>query len=131
MCLDKKGHYLLPRRKEGWKVFSGDLEGRLFGFIMSITQARPEGKWIREKDYRENWSSSRIRHGEDFDYETGFHIFLEKPKIVECRTMQIRKVKFRKVVARGYQVIEQQKEGEAIRELVKIVVAKEIFILPR
>jgi len=45
--------------------------------------------------------------------------------------MQIRKVKFRKVVARGYQVIEQQKEGEAIRELVKIVVAKEIFILPR
>jgi len=136
MCLNKEGKYRIKRRV-GWKIFYCDPLGHLFGFVFNYRTVRPVGVWINEKDFRENPERDTVLDSSSYDeYPVGFHIYLENPCIPEDRlqTMnaEARRVKFRKVVAKGYLNL-GLRAGEKLKDekLVRVVVAKEIFILPK
>jgi len=134
MCLNKEGNYRIKRRV-GWKIFYCDPLGHLFGFVFNYRTVRPVGVWINEKDFRENAEADVVSDSSSYDeYPVGFHIYLKNPRIPERQlaTAETRKVKFRKVVAKGYLNLGPG-TGEKLKDekLIRVVVAKEIFILPK
>jgi hypothetical protein len=122
MCLDFKAKKKFKYTKEngyfvGWKVFYlSDSLGLYFAHQGRDSKV-PVNKWLNEKDYR-RYKTLKTLHYYNFrsHYRIGFHIYLnpQEPRYGE----ECRKIYFRQPVAHGYELED------------KVVVAKEIFILP-
>jgi len=120
MCLDKLADFKISKY-EGWQVFTGDEKG-LYPWYRSLEYHKamkrttiPMGEWQEDKN------NYLILANDSRTYQTGFHIFLRKKDAetwVEGSPSHfpIRKVKFKKVVAKGFQ------DGR------KVVVARERFV---
>ena len=133
MCLDRlaASHILnlfkLKRKdREGYKVFEISKNGQLYGEVFGDGKRRPVGKWLHEKDFRdeEDKSETVIHHAEHSSYPMGWHIFETKQAAIEWEDRSfslmgcvIRKVRYRKVCAVGYQ------RG-------RVIIAKEMYIIP-
>ena len=123
MCLQRLDDFNVKLNKDdigsGWKVFVDGNCGKLHGEYHNSGE-RPTNKWLNEKQFRgmgftnPRWKKIMSR------YPFGWHIFPRKEDAVKwiCGsfTKVIKKVKFRNVVATGYQI------GY------KVIVAKEIYI---
>ena len=120
MCLTILDDYEV-KQDYGWKVFwkkEGKLCADLFPHL-----PYPVNRWIKEKDYRAlSGRREYIRFpNTSIRYPMGFHIFLKKKDARGWKNWwneRIRKVKFRKIVAKGWQ------RG------MKVIVAKEMLIIP-
>lgn len=115
MCLTKKVTiYKKPLNKtlEGWKVFRFYLDG-LYGECYGSDSLRPEGQWIE--------STQGLVDEEH--YPAGWHVFLRRKDAVKWRGHNdftvIRKVRVRKIVARGLQTY---------YSMADVVVGRELFI---
>jgi len=130
MCLDKLADFKVPDPGLGWKIFivkdgwskeglasdSPHILPWVRGDIYSVFY-----EWLDEKDFREE----RHKGGEclyayfegNRPYPFGFHIYLEKQDVLYSLNGVIFPVRFRHVVATGYE------DGE------KVVVAKEMMIM--
>ena len=127
MCLDKLSNFKIGCYK-GWQFFRKE-KGKLYPVACDFAYEEafkrktvPVGVWEKDKNCYDLVTIDK----EDF-YQTGFHIFLSKSEaekifdfvFVEDREKtELRKVRFRKIVARGY-----------IRG-VKTVVVRERMVLP-
>ena len=119
MCLDK----LIPIDKKdpdkvryGYKVFAKNYQGFLSSDIMgnSNTPYIYKNKWIHESKYRPSDVKGRKKiNAEEISgikYPFGFHIFLSKKAAEKYKCKGgypykvIRRVKYRKLVASGYQL---------------------------
>lgn len=120
----------------GYKIFR-DHQSGLTGDYNNIEDIRPVNKWLDEYDFREYKETGEyIKCGEiDFDndinsYSTGWHIFLTKKAANQwlhdstglCYVLK--KVKFKDVVAIGYQDI------NGYGDYTKVVVTKHMLICP-
>ncbi len=121
MCLDKLSEFKVKLNKEGigvgFKVFVGNSIFGLKAEWNGTQYIRSENKWLREGDFR----ADKVKHTKKIGYSSvkyplGFHVFLSKRAAKQWGGGQIRKVKFRRVVATGLQMT------------YKCIVAKEIFI---
>jgi hypothetical protein len=123
MCLDVTTKMKFKYSKEngyyvGWKDFNLDISSGLHFQNQGTPGKIPVNKWLNEKNYRQYKNTKTITLYNDTKYyKTGFHIYLIEHK-VSSYSSRCRKVYFRKPVAHGYEVYD------------KVVVAKEIFILP-
>ncbi len=144
MCLSK----LLNKKmdvKEGWKLFEVDKYGALYGYYsnkingsggdMLENKRYMEEKWLNEKDYRKSHSltesifgvpklRTEVRYGIGKSYPTGFHVYVDKPKISKeylelWSGGTLRKVSIKNIRAYG---------NEGWYGLDDIVVCEEIFI---
>ena len=115
----RKKEFKVPKDEKGlyaWKCFTFITKEHASPLWHGYRQQ--VGKWIKEEDYRENKRQSRISNswGENH-YATGFHLYLKR-NLNEGRVCK--KVRVRKIVAKGYQ------DGR------ECIVCKEIFIpVPR
>jgi len=115
MCLDKLQNFKI-KSNIGYKEFSQKDDGHLDFENFGNKKRIPIGKWINEKDYRtrEDRFIKKVFAGKgDGQYELGFHFFLRQDTYGNRR-----KIKFRGILAKGYQY------GE------RVIVAKEIYIFP-
>ncbi len=101
----------------GYKGF-GVSAGSLYGEIQGRKKKRPTGKWIHADDFRDK------RYKVDFGYFPYWHIFEYKRDAIgwmrwSDHNYTVKKVKYRGATVKGTQ--------GACR---KIIVAKEIFIIP-
>jgi len=119
MCLDRLSDFKIPKPYVGWKYFDVRDYGVHVESHISCVKYSVFYKWMHEKDFR-SWLSKEfmVSYASEI-YLSGFHIYLQKEDAERyCyRNSVILPVRFRKVVARGYQY------G------LKIVVAKEIMIM--
>jgi len=120
MCLYKFGKFN-TRKKIGFKIFN-DENHYLSSYIRGSMKRLPVGKWLNEKDYRDktDFNMKYLRTEDKYEnYKFGWHIYYYKSDENYFSSWCVkRKVKFRKIVAKGYQ------DGK------RIVVAKEIYIIP-
>jgi hypothetical protein len=117
MCLLTSARYRL-KNSIGYKEFDYN-KGRLHFKFFNCYKRLPIGKWLKEEDYREQKSVDRIGYQNISKwYKTGFHIYVDNPLYAGIYS-GIRKVKFRKVVAKGWQ------DGR------KVIVAKEMYIFKK
>lgn len=126
MCLDKLARFDVTLDKNkvgvGWKVFRrrwGD--GKFIGEYFS-SGILPRRRWLNEKDHRSRFFKNKRYKKIESRYPFGWHVFLKKKDAVSWKGSLARKhvvgVKFRNIVATGYQA-----QGEK-----KTIVAKEILI---
>ena len=127
MCLSTLENFKV-HKYYGWQVFKAiyDEEGRIL-FIYPLfygTGPIPTNVWMKDK------SSIRISFldiptVEYRSYPTGYHIFLRKQDaeayMVKGKDQVIRKVRFKKVVAKGTQVA-----GRPV--FAKLIVARERYV---
>ena len=141
MCLEK----LIPIDKKdpnqvryGYKVFLQTKDGIMGDIIFNVDNAYiPENTWIHESKYRYNEDKGRQKinaMGRSYgmhvsSYPFGFHVFLNKKaaeKWISDDIRTIRRVKYRKLVASGYQTCSN---GLIDPRLYRVDVAKEIYII--
>jgi len=132
-----RGQTDLKGRRIGFKVINNS--GKLP--FQGTEDKLPENQWINEKKYRYDSNkkslpfsllylteqSSRERYVKR--YVTGFHIFIDKNEAIQYSKIHqspygvslliVRKVYFRKVVARGYQANSHNEH--------RVIVCKEIY----
>lgn len=132
MCLEYIGDFKI-KTNIGYKVFieKGN-NGKLYGDYRNRGDIRPINRWLNEYDFRDHKWVAVIKTCNDRSYNVGWHIFLtkkdakqwasgsNKPGKVKC---SIRKVKFKDIVAIGYQ-------RTCGFDSFKVVVAKQMLILP-
>jgi hypothetical protein len=120
MCLEKvTSKKDSTRTGIGWKVFSHNLTGQ----FVNISTPRPVGEWLDEKDFRTILDLRKrvIKADDRITYPIGWHIWVTKPEASLDKT--VRKVRYRKVIAEGFQ------SGRFVNgKLRKVIIAKEIFI---
>ncbi len=106
MCLDKLKDFEVTQ-KHGWQVFMKRAEGYLYSRFFNHDTPIPIGKWQRDKFrifnkwiYMEDYSKK---------YKKGFHIFLSEEDAQaygpNSTTYCVKKVGFKRVVAKGFQTI--------------------------
>lgn len=137
MCLEKKEELRIPLNKQGegigWKGF----HEKEVGERLCIPLQGNEGEvsintWLKEKDYRYGKDKERkyLRVNSHLRYQYGFHLFQHKKDTLKWKKASgwpvIKKVRFRKIVATGY-----QKGFWGDPNLYPCIVAKEILILKR
>lgn len=130
MCLDTLADFKI-HKYEGWCVFIIRDDNNLCQLFIHNTLQEYQtsiitGKWQKDVYNYMIWTSNNHL------YQTGFHIFLRKKDaeffaqtFFTPTRVSIRKVKFRKIVAEGYQY---ENSIDSYREL-KVVVARERFVL--
>jgi hypothetical protein len=134
MCLDRKirskeRKYFRYKKEDGYSVgYKVYTKSRKKGFMSTLNfgKNQPVGRWINEKQYRQNKDINSIFYfyGHNKHYPTGFHFFATKKDAEkECNShswkkMIIKKVYFMKACTRG------------IQDYKAVVVAKDIFIDP-
>lgn len=115
MCLSVVTSRERDRKREGfgWKVFSKSKNGNLFGDC--VKGFRRVGIWLKSKDNKSE------------GYPLGFHILRTRreARFWKAPNEVIRKVKFRDILAEGT----QNHWSDFRREQLRIIVAKEMFIL--
>ena len=120
MCLDRLKKFRITSNI-GIKFFIPDNHYHLHSSVL-YGKKLPVGKWINEKDFRiEDDCGLPIkklltRHEVGNFYKTGFHVYY---KYGVSNPRYRRLVKFRKIITTG---IQDQRE---------VIVAKEIFIIPK
>lgn len=116
MCLEIVYSTVRDRKREGigWKVFQIK-NGNLYGDC--VVGRRRIGVWLKSRD---NKSAS---------YPLGFHILhtRREARIWKSPGEKVRKVRFRDVLAEGT----QYKWGELLSHNLRVIVAKEMMILPK
>jgi len=126
MCLQQLENFKVTQ-SYGWQVFvksAGDLYPYHFG-----DKRIPVGKWQTDK-FRifKRWISNYNITG--LRYKKGYHIFLNEEDVKEycpsSKNYEIKKVRFKKILARGLQEIVT--EGPTLQ--VKVVVCRKRFIEP-
>ena len=140
MCLEK----LIPIDKKdpnqvryGYKVFLQAEDGIMGDIIFNVDNAYiPENTWIHESKYRYHEDKGRQKINANLFYDEnvpsypfGFHVFLSKKaaeKWISDDIRTIRRVKYRKLVASGYQTCSN---GFVDIGLYRVDVAKEIYII--
>ena len=128
MCLDHlikldKRSQTLIKRGFGWRVFGKNYKGELLSTLQGNFKPMPINRWLDEKDFR-NKEHNKKRYLYimfRYPYPYGFHIFLTRKDAIAwanetCEYITL-KVKFKNIVAQGYQ------DGR------KVIVAKNIMIL--
>ena len=119
MCLDSLADFKVPDPGVGWKVFSiEESKPHISGFFTWEHSVFYE--WLDEKDFRNKAQAEKFLYTYlegNQPYPFGFHIYLEKEGILYTLYEVILPVRFRHIVATGY-------EGDK-----KVVVAKEMMIL--
>jgi len=108
----------------GYKIFDRDHKGHLHFCLQGKYSSLPIGKWIKEEDWRhiDDKNKKTVGFRDDHMYPIGFHPCLNQKEAIESHNLNagevIRKIYFRKVVARGW-----DRKGAT-------VVSKEIYIIP-
>lgn len=129
MCLSRKSNKLkekYSKKRIGWKVFiHKENRKHLAGFVYNRRSSYTINKWLNEKKFRELHNNYDVIGYARVTYETGWHIFLTKGDAItyvkksfmkDNKTVVVKKVKFRRPCAYGYQ------------NTLKVVVAKEMLI---
>lgn len=116
MCLDNLAKFNI-KRYVGYKVFFKSNTGKLSGEFKALHKSREVNTWLNSSNFSKT-VSLRLECDPSLKYPNGFHIYLLRNNAGEniFRDHIIKRVRFRKVVAKGFQY------G------CKVVVAKEIFI---
>ena len=117
MCLSYLGDYrhINLDKGVGWKFFKINEKGKLKTPYLLFEF--PINRWVKDKAVK------KIKFGlrRDQTYPAGFHIYLTKKDADDmsfCRGTIVKKVKYRNVVAKGYQ-------GKH-----KVIVAREMLVIP-
>jgi len=125
MCLDKLENFEVTQ-SYGWQVFYVNPEG-LLNSRFHGDRSIPVGKWQRDK-FR--IFDRLIYIDENGEYKKGFHIFLnEDDARIYCPSLEaycVKKVRFKRVVARGFQII----VGEGQKRWAKVVICHKRFVEP-
>ena len=127
MCLDKLENFEVTQ-DYGWQVFSKNYTGSyIYSRFHRNDEPVPVGKWQRDKFRMLNrW----IYIDKNVEYKKGFHIFLnEDDARIYCPSNEkycLKKVKFQRVVAKGFQVI----VGGGQKRWAKVVVCHKRFVEP-
>ena len=128
MCLSKLENFKVTQNY-GWQVFGKGSSGKLYPRFFGEGPV-PVGEWQRDKfRIRDRW----IYYGFStvLKYRKGYHIFLNKKDAKEWLTSSkdqcIKKVRFKRVVARGLQDIGGL-EGQT--QYAKVVVCHKRFVEP-
>lgn len=115
MCLDKLKDFKVKLDEkgvgEGWKVFNKGRYGGLYTELRGNDKLLRKNKWLKEETYRFGRGTFC-----DGGYPYGFHVFLAISGAKNWGGEVIKKVMFRKIVAKG------------IQQDYRVIVAKEIFI---
>ena len=123
MCLQKIEDFNVKSRNGvgfGWKIFTeynGELSGEYY-----CSKKRPINRWIKEGDFRSGCFTNKRFKKIESRYPFGWHIYATykdaRNYAGHARSWcKIKKVKFRDVVATGYQASR------------KIIIAKEMLII--
>ena len=123
MCLYRLENFKVTQNY-GWQVFVESSPGKLYPRFFGNGPV-PVGKWQRDKfRIRDRWIGIYT-----LEYKKGFHIFLNKENAKDyCPNSEdycVRKVRFKRVVARGLQEITMGKGP-----LGKVVVCRKRFVEP-
>ena len=128
MCLFKLENFKVTQNY-GWQVFSKGSSGKLYPCYFGPGSV-PVGKWQRDKfRIRERW----IYYGFStvLKYRKGYHIFLNAKDAKEWFNSFgdycIKKVRFKRVVARGLQDIGSL---GGVTKYAKVVVCRQRFVEP-
>ena len=127
MCLGQLAKFDIPLDKKGvgvgWKIFKKRWrDGKLVGEFYNSTVLL-KNRWLDEQDFRMGAFKNKNYKRIESRYPFGWHIFLKRKDAKEWGGIEgdssriILKVKFRRVVATGYQGNNRA-----------IVVAKELLI---
>jgi len=110
----------------GWKVFVNEGDGTLGGPYYG--QGYKYNRWIHDERYNMLFCDYQW-------YETGFHLFktradarLYSKELIVAGTF-IRKVKYKNVVAQGFQYFYVINSGSHLLQALDIIVAKSMLIL--
>jgi len=131
MCLSKLEDFTVTQNY-GWQVFNKEITGELYPCFFGDDPI-PVGKWHKDK-FRicDRW----IRIDVDVRYKKGFHIFLNKEDaktygIRSAISRCVKKVRFKRILARGLQEIHSPPvEGKIQTQQVKVVVCRKRFVEP-
>ena len=119
MCLDKLADFEVPDPGVGWKLFSiEESKPHISGFFTWEYSVFYE--WLNEKNFRNKAQAEKCLYTYlegNQPYPFGFHIYLDKEDILYTLNEVIFPVRFRHIIATGYE------DGK------KVVVAKEMMIL--
>ena len=126
MCLSKLENFKVTQNY-GWQVFRKEPTSELYPYFFGGDKPVPVGEWQKDK-FR--IFSKCICTETDTRYKEGYHIFLneEDAKVYfpGSDNFCIRKVWFKRVVARGLQEIPTGR----LRRQVKVVVCRKRFVEP-
>ena len=127
MCLSKLENFKVTQNY-GWQVFSKDSPNMLYPCFFG-SRPVPIGKWQKDK-FRilKRWIYTDI--SALIKYRKGYHIFLNEEdaktfRLNLARDYCIRKVRFKKVLVKGFQKIVS---GALLTRWAKVIVCRKRFV---
>jgi len=125
MCLVELENFKVTQ-DYGWQVLR-ETTGMLYSCFFGEGPV-PVGKWQRDKfRIRDRWICANF-----MKYKKGFHIFLNKEDAKtycnDSEAYRVKKVRFKRVVARGFQDVSSPLEMKT--QLAKVVVCRKRFVEP-
>jgi len=127
MCLSKIENFEVTQ-SHGWQIFNKNSEGVLYSCFFGDKPV-PIGKWQRDK-FRIFSRSINIDMSALIKYRKGYHIFLNEEdaktfRLNLARDYCIRKVRFKKVLVKGFQKIVS---GALLTRWAKVIVCRKRFV---